>query len=95
NFSTDGSLRSPQRNAAAGEVIHDNRGSLVKAFTMNLGCCFITRAEMRGIVESLKLAWSLGIRRIRVQSDFVSNPFKQLLVGPPAGDPCYAVSEAL
>ncbi|CAN0824714.1 hypothetical protein LINGRAPRIM_LOCUS1787 [Linum grandiflorum] len=36
---------------------------------MNLGCCSITRAEMRGIVEGLKLAWSLGIRRIRVQSD--------------------------
>ncbi|CAN0916926.1 Putative ribonuclease H protein At1g65750 [Linum grandiflorum] len=36
---------------------------------MNLGCCSITRAEMRGIVEGLKITWSLGIRRIRVQSD--------------------------
>ncbi|CAN0906439.1 Putative ribonuclease H protein At1g65750 [Linum grandiflorum] len=68
-LSTDGSLRSSQRNAAAGGVIRDDRGSLVKAFTMNLGCCSIARAEMRGIVEGLKLAWSLGIRRIRVQSD--------------------------
>ncbi|CAN0891966.1 Putative ribonuclease H protein At1g65750 [Linum grandiflorum] len=66
---TDGSLQFPQRNAAAGGVIRDDRGCLVKAFTMNLGCCSITRAEMRGIVEGLKLDWSLGIRRIRVQSD--------------------------
>ncbi|CAN0914173.1 Putative ribonuclease H protein At1g65750 [Linum grandiflorum] len=36
---------------------------------MNLGCCSITRAEMRGIVEGIKLAWYLGIRRIRVQAD--------------------------
>ncbi|CAN0891969.1 Putative ribonuclease H protein At1g65750 [Linum grandiflorum] len=68
-LSTDGSLQFPQRNAAAGGVIRDDRGCLVKAFTMNLGCCSITRAEMRGIVEGLKLDWSLGIRRIRVQSD--------------------------
>ncbi|CAN0874988.1 Putative ribonuclease H protein At1g65750 [Linum grandiflorum] len=68
-LSTDGSLRSPQREAAAGGVIRDDRGSFVKSFTMNLSCCSITRAEMRGIVEGLKLAWSLGIRKIRVQSD--------------------------
>ncbi|CAN0870349.1 Putative ribonuclease H protein At1g65750, partial [Linum grandiflorum] len=68
-LSTDGSLRSPQRMSAAGGVIRDDRGSFVKAFTMNLGCYSITRAEMRGIVEGLKLAWSLGIRRIRVQTD--------------------------
>ncbi|CAN0847212.1 hypothetical protein LINGRAHAP2_LOCUS4854 [Linum grandiflorum] len=39
---------------------------------MNLGCCSITRAEMRGIVEGLKLAWSLGIQRIRVQSNYAA-----------------------
>ncbi|CAN0875097.1 hypothetical protein LINGRAHAP2_LOCUS10631 [Linum grandiflorum] len=31
--------------------------------------CSITRAEMRAIVDGMQLAWSLGIRRIRVQSD--------------------------
>ncbi|CAN0846217.1 Putative ribonuclease H protein At1g65750 [Linum grandiflorum] len=63
---TDGSLRSPQREASAGGVIHDDRDSFVKTFTVNLGCCSITPAEMRGIVEGLKLAWSLGIRKIKV-----------------------------
>ncbi|CAN0906593.1 Putative ribonuclease H protein At1g65750 [Linum grandiflorum] len=68
-LSTDGSLRSQQEGATAGGVIRDDRGSFVKAFIVNLCCCFITRAEMRGIVEGLRLAWSLGIRRNRVQSD--------------------------
>ncbi|CAN0911281.1 hypothetical protein LINGRAHAP2_LOCUS26756 [Linum grandiflorum] len=36
---------------------------------MNLGCCFITRAEMWGIMESIRLVWSLSIRKIRVQLD--------------------------
>ncbi|CAN0846720.1 Putative ribonuclease H protein At1g65750 [Linum grandiflorum] len=55
-LSTDGSLQSPQRDATAGGVIRNDRGSFVKAFTMKLSCCSITRAEMRGIVEGLKLA---------------------------------------
>ncbi|CAN0914370.1 Putative ribonuclease H protein At1g65750 [Linum grandiflorum] len=67
-LSTDGSLRSHQRDATAGGIIRDERGSFVKAFTMNLCCFSITRAEMRGIVEDLKSVWSLGIRRNRVQS---------------------------
>ncbi|CAN0908520.1 Putative ribonuclease H protein At1g65750 [Linum grandiflorum] len=46
-----------------------DRGSFVKVFTMNTSCCSITRVEMRGIVEGLKLSWSLRIRKIRVQSD--------------------------
>ncbi|CAN0914561.1 hypothetical protein LINGRAHAP2_LOCUS28648 [Linum grandiflorum] len=44
-------------------------GRFVKAFAANLRSCSITRAEMRAIDDGLKLAWSLGIRRIRVQSD--------------------------
>ncbi|CAN0892520.1 hypothetical protein LINGRAHAP2_LOCUS17584 [Linum grandiflorum] len=39
---------------------------------MNLGCCSITRVEMRGIVEGFKLAWSLGIRKLRVQSGYAT-----------------------
>ncbi|CAN0885729.1 Putative ribonuclease H protein At1g65750 [Linum grandiflorum] len=68
-LSTDGSLRSPTKVAAAGGVIRTDTGRFVKAFAANLGSCSITRAEMRAIVDGLKLAWSLGIRRIRVQSD--------------------------
>ncbi|CAN0920858.1 Putative ribonuclease H protein At1g65750 [Linum grandiflorum] len=69
NLSTDGSLRSPTKVAAAGGVIRTDTCRFVKAFAANLGSCSITRAEMQAIVDGLKLAWSLGIRRIRVQSD--------------------------
>ncbi|CAN0926336.1 Putative ribonuclease H protein At1g65750 [Linum grandiflorum] len=68
-LSTDGSLRSPTKSAAAGGVIRTDSGRFVKAFASNLGSCSITRAELRAIVDGLQLAWTLGIRRIRVQSD--------------------------
>ncbi|CAN0903367.1 Putative ribonuclease H protein At1g65750, partial [Linum grandiflorum] len=68
-LSTDGSLCSPTRLAAAGGVIRTDTGRFVKAFAANLGSCFITRAEMRAIVDGLQLAWTLGIRRIQVHSD--------------------------
>ncbi|CAN0876644.1 Putative ribonuclease H protein At1g65750, partial [Linum grandiflorum] len=68
-LSTDGSLRSPTKIAAVGGVIRTDTGHFVKAFAANLGSCSITRAEMRAIVNGLQLAWTLGIRRIQVQSD--------------------------
>ncbi|CAN0905125.1 Putative ribonuclease H protein At1g65750, partial [Linum grandiflorum] len=54
---------------AVGGVLRTDTGRFVKAFAANLGSCSITRAEMRAIVDGLQLAWTLGIRRIRVQSD--------------------------
>ncbi|CAN0919445.1 Putative ribonuclease H protein At1g65750, partial [Linum grandiflorum] len=68
-LSTDGTFRSPTKVAAAGGVLHTDTGRFVKAFAANLGSCSITRAEIRAIVDGLQLAWTLGIRRIRVQSD--------------------------
>ncbi|CAN0905128.1 Putative ribonuclease H protein At1g65750 [Linum grandiflorum] len=68
-LSTDGSLRSPTKVPAVGGVLRTDTGRFVKAFAANLGSCSITRAEMRAIVDGLQLAWTLGIRRIRVQSD--------------------------
>ncbi|CAN0826840.1 Putative ribonuclease H protein At1g65750, partial [Linum grandiflorum] len=68
-LSTDGSLHSPTNVAAVGGVIRNDGGHFVKAFTANLRSCSITRAEMRAIMDGLHLTWTLGIRRIRVQSD--------------------------
>ncbi|CAN1156272.1 hypothetical protein LINPERHAP1_LOCUS8824 [Linum perenne] len=36
---------------------------------MNLGACSITRAEMRGAIEGLKIAWEAGFRKIILQMD--------------------------
>ncbi|CAN1831409.1 Putative ribonuclease H protein At1g65750 [Linum perenne] len=35
----------------------------------NLGNCSITRAEMRGAIIGLKIAWDLGFRRVELQLD--------------------------
>ncbi|CAN1189364.1 Putative ribonuclease H protein At1g65750, partial [Linum perenne] len=40
-----------------------------QAFTANIGDCSITRAELSAIIQGLKLAWAIGIKRIIVQSD--------------------------
>lgn len=70
-LNTDGSLwsNSGHRSAAARGIIHNDQGYYVKAFTINMGSWSITRVEMTRIVDGLELAWSLGIRRICVQSD--------------------------
>ncbi|CAN0838590.1 Putative ribonuclease H protein At1g65750 [Linum grandiflorum] len=68
-LSTDESIRSPTKLAATRGVIRTATGRFVKAFAANLGSCSITRAEMRAIVDGLQLAWTLGTRRIQVQSD--------------------------
>ncbi|CAN1256844.1 Putative ribonuclease H protein At1g65750 [Linum perenne] len=36
---------------------------------MNLGCCTVTRAELRGAITGLELAWSYGFRNIDLQLD--------------------------
>ncbi|CAN1196442.1 hypothetical protein LINPERHAP2_LOCUS43571 [Linum perenne] len=34
-----------------------------------MGGCSITRTKIRGIIEGMKLAWSHGVRKLKVQSD--------------------------
>ncbi|CAN1187916.1 Putative ribonuclease H protein At1g65750 [Linum perenne] len=68
-LNTDGSRISQSGATAIGGIIRDSTGKLVRAFCANVGNCSITRAELRAIVEGLKLAWSLGIKKVDVQSD--------------------------
>ncbi|CAN1194012.1 Putative ribonuclease H protein At1g65750 [Linum perenne] len=56
-------------SAAAGGISRDANGSFIAAFSANLGVCSIMRSELRAIVEGIKLAWSKGIRRLRIQTD--------------------------
>ncbi|CAN1129038.1 Putative ribonuclease H protein At1g65750 [Linum perenne] len=68
-LNTDGSRYSHSGSTATGGLIRDSGGRFIQAFTANIGDCSITRAELTAIVQGMKLAWSLGIRRIIVQSD--------------------------
>ncbi|CAN1181551.1 Putative ribonuclease H protein At1g65750 [Linum perenne] len=36
---------------------------------MNLGRCTVTRAELRGAITGLELAWAYGFRKIALQLD--------------------------
>ncbi|CAN1162008.1 Putative ribonuclease H protein At1g65750, partial [Linum perenne] len=50
-------------------LLRDDGGRFIRAFTANIGDCSITRAELSAIVQGLRMAWSIGIRKIVVQSD--------------------------
>ncbi|CAN1810414.1 Putative ribonuclease H protein At1g65750 [Linum perenne] len=61
--------RSHQGRAAAGGVIRDSSGNCLQAFTMNLGRCSITRAEICGALEGVRRAWEAGHRKLEIQMD--------------------------
>ncbi|CAI0558302.1 unnamed protein product [Linum tenue] len=68
-LNTDGSVIQESGRASAGGLIRDHRGCCLAAFAMNLGVCSITRAELRGAMEGLQLAWNSGFRRVRLELD--------------------------
>ncbi|CAN1809758.1 Putative ribonuclease H protein At1g65750 [Linum perenne] len=68
-LNTDGSFNPALNKASAGGIIRSSDGRGVVAFTMNLGQCSITRAEIRGALAGLDLAWEYGFRRVELQID--------------------------
>ncbi|CAN1165503.1 Putative ribonuclease H protein At1g65750 [Linum perenne] len=67
-LNTDGSVNRDER-ASAGGAIRDAQGNLSIAFSANLGCCSITRAELHGILDGMKLAWNQGVLNLMIQTD--------------------------
>ncbi|CAN1167978.1 hypothetical protein LINPERPRIM_LOCUS18967 [Linum perenne] len=53
-INTDGSFMPSLNKASAGGIIRSADGRGLVAFTMNLGQCTITRAEMRGVIAELE-----------------------------------------
>ncbi|CAN1264564.1 Putative ribonuclease H protein At1g65750 [Linum perenne] len=84
-LNTDGSVMLTTGNAAAGGLLRTNLGRCIGAFSTNLGRCSITRAELRGIIGGLNLAWDAGARRVMVQVD--SRAAVNLI--SKAGNPCH------
>ncbi|CAL1380813.1 unnamed protein product [Linum trigynum] len=66
---SDGSYKSSNRSAAAGGLLRDHLGKCTAAYACNLGSCTITRAELKGAVEGLKIAWEKGYRKVEVNLD--------------------------
>ncbi|CAN0914313.1 Putative ribonuclease H protein At1g65750, partial [Linum grandiflorum] len=59
-------------------------GRVLKAFAANFGSCSITRAELRGAIHGLSLAWDLGYRKVCFQMD--SSCALAFLLGDPLDD---------
>ncbi|CAN1192177.1 Putative ribonuclease H protein At1g65750 [Linum perenne] len=55
--------------ATTGGLAQDSEGRCIFAYTMNLGNCSITRAEMRGAIEGLRRTWVAGYRKVVLQLD--------------------------
>ncbi|CAN1182674.1 Putative ribonuclease H protein At1g65750, partial [Linum perenne] len=66
---TDGAVNQSTGRTTAGGLIRDEVGHCVAAFTMNIGYCSITRAELRGAVTGLRTAWDHGYRKVELQVD--------------------------
>ncbi|CAN1808121.1 Putative ribonuclease H protein At1g65750, partial [Linum perenne] len=68
-LNSDGSLHLQNNRAAAGGLVRDSGGNLITSYVINLGSCSIMRAELRGIIEGMKIAWDKGVRRLCIQTD--------------------------
>ncbi|CAN1146360.1 Putative ribonuclease H protein At1g65750 [Linum perenne] len=66
-LNSDGSVLQPSGKAVAGGLLRDEMGQCSAAYALNLGICSITRAELRGMIFGLQLAWELGHRRVVAQ----------------------------
>ncbi|CAN1141200.1 Putative ribonuclease H protein At1g65750 [Linum perenne] len=47
-------------------------GKCLLAFSMNLGSCSITHAEMRGAIEGLRRTWDAGYRKVILRVDLLT-----------------------
>ncbi|CAN1798785.1 Putative ribonuclease H protein At1g65750 [Linum perenne] len=68
-LNTDGSVNTNLGKSTAGGLLRDNSGKCLFAFTMNLGFCSITRAELRGAIQGLQLAWEAGFKKVILRLD--------------------------
>ncbi|CAN1849453.1 Putative ribonuclease H protein At1g65750, partial [Linum perenne] len=56
-------------STAIGGLLRDDGGRFIQAYSANVGDCSITRAELKAIIEGMKAAWNLGIKKIWIQTD--------------------------
>ncbi|CAN1764641.1 Putative ribonuclease H protein At1g65750 [Linum perenne] len=60
--------------ATAGGILRDHIGKFILAFSMNLGSCSVTRAEMRGALEGLRRTCEAGFRKVSRYISMVWRP---------------------
>ncbi|KAK8986461.1 hypothetical protein V6N11_010017 [Hibiscus sabdariffa] len=68
-LNVDASVEPNTSRAGIGGVIRDDRGSWRAGFARFIGRCPVLLAEMWAIYEGLLRAWSLGYRKVELESD--------------------------
>ncbi|CAN1750621.1 Putative ribonuclease H protein At1g65750 [Linum perenne] len=91
-LNTDGSVKKDCSKAAAGGLIRDANGRCLYAFCFNLGRCSIMRAELRGVIEGLRMAWEEGFRKVKARVD--SQAILSLIWGDTSADHPFAIETA-
>ncbi|CAN1178453.1 Putative ribonuclease H protein At1g65750 [Linum perenne] len=66
-INSDGAVSLSSGRASAGGLTRDEFGHYVAAFTMNIGRFSITRAELRGAIKGLQIAWEQGLTKVELQ----------------------------
>lgn len=68
-MNTDGSTKGCPGLAGGGGVLRDCRGGFIKAFAANYGVCTAYKAEMKVVLQGLKMARDLGVSKLIIQMD--------------------------
>ncbi|QHO48036.1 Putative ribonuclease H protein [Arachis hypogaea] len=68
-LNVDGSVLQPGSRGACGGLSRNFRGRMLVGFSMNIGTCTLTMAELWAIYIGIKMAVELGINKLNVESD--------------------------
>ena len=76
-LNTDGYCEGRDKSTSAGGIIRDNKGCWMGGFSIKLGSCSKTEAEIWAVIYGLRMAWDQDIRRLVVEVD--SSPVAKCL----------------
>ncbi|RYQ93893.1 hypothetical protein Ahy_B09g100109 [Arachis hypogaea] len=93
-LNVDGSYMAITNNAACGGIFRNYLGGFIKGFSCNLGSCSIMHAELWGIVHGLRIATSLNLSCVIVESDSTS-ALKFITQSCPATHSCSSLIEEI
>ncbi|CAN1138684.1 Putative ribonuclease H protein At1g65750 [Linum perenne] len=71
-MNSDGSVRRESDIVTGGGLVRNSLGICSLAFTINIGKCSITRAEIKAAITSFELTWEVSHRRVQLQVDSVT-----------------------
>ncbi|KAF7808310.1 putative ribonuclease H protein At1g65750 family [Senna tora] len=89
-INVDGAWREPSNRATCGGLIRDCYGNLQLGFMRNIGNCNILTAEVWAILSGLEAAWSMGFKKVELETDSLM-AIKVLDLSTSSSHPCAAV----